>query len=309
MPIRDEILIILNPNAGKGRGAELIAKLYDLMDDLAIPKEKLIVTKYPGHATEIASSISNSEINVFSVGGDGTLNEIINGLKNNNKVKIGVVPVGSGNDFARAIGNLKKGFSLVKYILSNKSCTCDVGHLCVHSGDKVLIDKKFISSLGIGFDAQVAYKIKSIKYLKGLPLYLVSVFFSLISYKAPYSEVEISNEGVSLQDKLFLFTVGNTETAGGGFKLNPEAKINDGFLNLCMTKNISKMTLLRVLPLAIFGTHIKNKNVTTYKFKELHYSTKEKVYIHTDGESEVMERGDKKIKISVCEIKQKVIVY
>lgn len=308
MSIRRNTLFILNPNAGKGRGVKLIPQMNKLLCQLGIPLENLIITKYPGHATEIIKAISNSDSIIYSIGGDGSLNEIVNGLNNHNPISLGVIPVGSGNDFARAIGNLNKVFSLEKYLVSDKVGTCDIGHLSISMGDNVIVDKKFISSLGIGFDAQVAHKIKSIKYLKGLLLYLASVFICLISYKAPKSKLEILAQGVNVKDKIFLFTVGNTETAGGGFKLNPGAEINDGFFNLCMAKNISKMTLLRVLPLAIFGTHIKDKNVLTYKFKELTYSTSEKICIHTDGETIELAEGDKKIEISVKDQKQKIIL-
>ncbi len=308
MSIINNTLFILNPNAGKGKGAELIPHMNKLLHQLGIPKENLIITKYPGHATEIVKTISNSDSIVYSIGGDGSLNEIINGVNNNDLISLGVIPVGSGNDFARAIGNLKKGFSIEKYLVSDKIGACDMGHLCISIDDNVIVDKKFISSLGIGFDAQVAHKIKSIKYLKGLLLYLVSVFMSLISYKAPKSKLEIPAHGVTVKEKLFIFTVGNTETAGGGFKLNPGAEINDGYLNLCVAKNISKITLLRVLPLAIFGTHVKNRNVFTYKFQKLTYSTSEKIYIHTDGETIELAEGDKKIEIRVIEQKQKIIL-
>jgi len=280
-----------------------------LLHQMDIPKENLVITEYPGHAVEIASAISHhSNSIIFSIGGDGSLNEIINGINNNHHVALGVIPIGSGNDFARAIGNLKKDFLVEKYLLSEKISLCDIGHLTLSIENNIILDKKFISSLGIGFDAQVAYKIKSIKYLKGLLLYLASVFASLLTYKAPTSKLEIPQNKVTINDKLFLFAVGNTETAGGGFKLNPGARIDDGYLNLCLAKDISKMTLLRVLPRAITGTHINDKNVFTYKFKDLTYTTSEKIFLHIDGETTELKEGEKTIKIRINEQKQKIIV-
>ncbi|MFA6979715.1 MAG: YegS/Rv2252/BmrU family lipid kinase [Ignavibacteriaceae bacterium] len=309
MSNRNNIYFILNPAAGKGRGAKVIPQMERLLNQFDIPKENLKISEYPGHATEIVNTISNSALKIFSIGGDGSLNEIINGINNNHHMELGVIPIGSGNDFARAIGNLKKDFLVEKYLLSDKMTMCDIGHLTVICKNQVILDRKFISSLGIGFDALVAYKIRSIKYLKGLLLYLASVFASLMTYKAPISRLEIPQNELNIKDRFFFFAVGNTETAGGGFILNPGARIDDGYLNLCLAKDITKMTLLRVLPRAITGTHIKDKNVFTYRFNDLTYSTAEKVFLHVDGEAIELAEGKKTIRIQLAKKKQKVVVF
>jgi len=244
--------IILNPTAGKGRGLKILPQIEKLLTGLNIDLSHLKITEFPGHATELAGAFINKETSIFCVGGDGTLNEIINGFNNHVDVSLGVIPIGSGNDFARAIGTLEKGFSSERYIQNNKKIACDVGHVQVFNGEKLILDKKFISSLGIGFDALVAYNIRSIKVLKGLALYISSVILSLFKYKAPKCTISSEELDLKLNDKIFLFAVGNTETAGGGFKLNPGATIDDGYLNLCFVKNISKLTVLKILPRASF---------------------------------------------------------
>lgn len=305
---RSNLFFILNPIAGKGKGTKITPKIKEILKKLSIPPDNLKISQYPGHATELAKAhlIENSAI--FCVGGDGSLNEIINGISYGNSVSLGVIPIGSGNDFARAIGNLKSNFSLENYLVSENSVKCDIGYIRVVLDGKPILDKKFVSSLGIGFDALVAFKIISIKVLKGLALYLASVIASLFSYKAPKGTLEIPEHNIKLNDKFFLFAVGNTETAGGGFKLNPGAKINDGYLNLCFAKDISKWTVLKVLPSAIPGTHIKDKRVFTYRFKNLTYSTAEKIFLHIDGEAIELEEGDKQIHIGIESGYQNVIV-
>ena len=300
--------LILNPTAGKGRGLKILPQIEKLLTGLNIDLSHLKITKFPGHATELAGAFINKETSIFCVGGDGTLNEIINGFNNHVDVSLGVIPIGSGNDFARAIGILEKGFSLERYIQNNKKIACDVGHVKVFNGEKLILDKKFISSLGIGFDAMVSYKIRSIKVLKGLALYIASVILSLFKYKAPQSTIYSEELNLKLDDRLFLFAVGNTETAGGGFKLNPGATIDDGYLNLCLTKNISKLTVLKILPKAITGKHVKDSRVYTYKFKSLTYKTLEKVFIHVDGEAIQIDEGDKRIEINIIQNPQRVIV-
>ena len=305
---RTNLFFILNPTAGKGKGTKITPKIREILDKLLIPSDNLKISEYPGHATELVKAHQVTSSTIFCIGGDGSLNEIINGMSDGKVVSLGVIPIGSGNDFARAIGNLKPSFSIEDYIQSESSILCDIGHVRVILNGKLVLDKKFISSLGIGFDALVAFKIRSIKVLKGLALYLASVIASLFSYKAPKSRLEIPEHNIKLNDKFFLFAVGNTETAGGAFKLNPGAKINDGYLNLCFAKDISKLTVLKVLPNAIPGTHIKDKRVFTYKFKNLTYSTVEKIFLHIDGEAIELEAGEKQIHINVEMGYQNVIV-
>ena len=290
---------IVNPSAGKGRGKRYIVPLQKALHSLAIPNSNIFITQYPGHATEIVNSKNFAESSIFCIGGDGTLNEIINGVKQGFNSPIGIIPVGSGNDFARAIGNLSNDFNLEKYILSTRSIKCDIGQVVVRRNNEIKLNKKFISSLGIGFDAFVASKICSIQVLSGLPLYISSVILSLFSYKAPKCSVISEELALNFTDKVFLFAIGNTETAGGGFKLNPDAKIDDGYLNLCMARNISKTTLLQVLPKAITGTHIFDSRVESYKFKLLKYLTTEKVFLHVDGEVIELEEGEKEIGVSI----------
>ena len=306
---RSNLFFILNPTAGKGKGTKISPKIREILKKLSIPSDNLKISEYPGHATELARAHQITNSAIFSIGGDGSLNEIINGISNGDAVSLGVIPIGSGNDFARAIGNLKSNFSIDNYLLSENSIKCDIGHIRVILDGKQILDKKFISSLGIGFDAMVAFKIRSIKVLKGLALYLASVIASLFSYNAPKSTLEIPEHNIKLNDKFFLFAVGNTETAGGGFKLNPGAKINDGYLNLCFAKDISKWIVLKVLPSAIPGTHINDRRVFTYKFKKLTYSTSEKIFLHIDGEAIELEAGEKQIHINVEMGYQNVIVY
>ncbi|MDP3684614.1 MAG: YegS/Rv2252/BmrU family lipid kinase [Ignavibacteria bacterium] len=300
--------IILNPTAGKGRGLKILPQIEKLLTGLNIDLSHLKITEFPGHATELAGAFINKETSIFCVGGDGTLNEIINGFNNHVDVSLGVIPIGSGNDFARALGALKNEFSAEKYIQSHKTITCDIGHVQVFNKEEVILDKKFISSLGIGFDALVANKIRSVKVLKGLALYITSVILSLFDYKSPKSTVYSEELDLKLTDNIYLFAVGNTETAGGGFKLNPGAAIDDGYLNLCLTKNIPKLTVLKILPKAITGNHVKDSRVYTYKFKSLTYKTLEKVFIHVDGEAIQLDEGDKRIEINIIQNPQRVII-
>ncbi len=300
---------ILNPVAGNGKGLKIQPKIEKLLNNLNIADSNLKITEFSGHASALASFVIQKNSSLFCVGGDGTLNEIINGFNNQVDVSLGVIPIGSGNDFARAIGVLTKEFSSEKYIQSDKTIICDIGHVQVYNGGKCILDKKFISSFGIGFDALVAHKIRAIKVLKGLVLYIASVILSLFKYNAPKSTIYSEELDLNLNDKFFLFAVGNTETAGGGFKLNPGATIDDGYLNLCFAKNISKLAVLMILPKAITGEHIKDDRVYTYKFKSLTYKTSEKTFIHFDGEVIQLDEGEKDIVINVIPNNQKVIIY
>jgi len=305
-----EKYVIVNPAAGKGKGAIFLRKYLNALNKLGVKKENILVTNGKDHASILTKDLSLSENIIYCVGGDGTLNEIVNGLGELSKAKLGVIPIGSGNDFARAIGYYQNKLKLNDYFNSSSFVKSDIGQLRVLSNESVLLERKFISSLGIGFDASVASKIRTIKYIKGLPLYLTSVFVTLKEYNAPQSQIKISAaEEVSISDKIFLFTIGNTSTAGGGFKLNPNARIDDGRLDLCLAKNVSKSTILKVLPKALNGTHIFDRHISSFTFKKVIYKTNEKVVIHTDGEVYNFSEGEKVFEIGLIPNKVAVKSY
>lgn len=275
-----KFLFIANPIAGRGRTKKVIKKIKNFCVDRNID-HKIIETTRRGEISEIFQKYKDEFDRVIVVGGDGTCHELINSNMFNQKI-IGVLPTGSGNDFAFTLGLTKNLYRDLQTLISHKTLDLDVGYaeLTEFSGKKISF--LFANSIGIGFDAEVANTVKKIKFIRGIFLYLLGVFKTLINYR--FRKLNINSKEVNLTEPLFMISIGNGKTAGGGFKLTPLANPIDGFIDVCIVKKISKLKVLQILPFAIFGKHITNKAVLYFQTKELYITSEDPIYVHADGE-------------------------
>jgi len=273
-------LFIANPVAGKGKTKKLIYDIKKFLNDRKIDYE-LVETYGPNTVNEIVNNIGHHFDRVIVVGGDGTIHELINSSIVLNKT-LGVLPTGSGNDFALTLGlrkNLRKNLNI---ILDEKTLDIDIGYAEITEFSGKKFSFLFANSLGIGFDAEVAALAKEIKLIRGLFLYLLSVFVVLFKYR--FRNIAMQTKSLILTEPLFMISIGNGKTAGGGFKLTPLANPTDGELDVCIVKKISKFKVLQILPLAIFGKHITNPAVVYTKTNEINISSDSPIFVHADGE-------------------------
>ncbi len=275
--MRDEKwLFIVNSTAGRGKTGKKISKLVTSLNKHKFDYE-IELTKAPKHATQLAlDAIKKGFHNIISVGGDGTLNEVVNGVMLSGKseeVNIGIIPEGGGNDFAKNFNLSQNVGKAIKLLLAYNTKKIDVGKI---------EDNYFINALGIGFDAKVAVVSKGIKYLNGLPRYLVAVLKSLVTYRGFKAEIMLDDK--TYIDPFLLMSVGNGKTTGGGFYLTPEAKVDDGLFNTCFIENITKMKILKLLPSAIKGKHLREPEVFMKQTKSIEIKTKNPLPIYYDGE-------------------------
>lgn len=286
-------LFIANPIAGKGKTKKLLNDIKNYLDENNIDY-KMIETTKRGDIPEVIEKHINHFDKIIVVGGDGTVHELINSKMIDDKI-LGVLPTGSGNDFALTLGLKSNLLKNLKTLLDKKTSIIDIGlaEVTEFSGNKFSFF--FANSLGIGFDAEVANSVKVIKYIRGLFLYLFGVFITLIKYK--YRTLYIKTGLVELNEPIFMISIGNGKTAGGGFKLTPLANPIDGLFDVCLVKKISKIKVLQILPLAILGKHITHPAVKYFKTKELYITSNHPIYIHADGEIRTSQM--KSIKITV----------
>jgi YegS/Rv2252/BmrU family lipid kinase len=234
-------------------------------------------------------------------GGDGLLNEAINGImeeKIPENFAIGIIPTGSGNNFAKALGipkDIKKAFEIIK---SEKKILVDVGKVN---------QKYFINCFSLGFDAKIndlANKIK--ENYSFLPRSLSYLFAALkeIVFQIPSYEMEISGE-INFKEKLVLVAITNSPGYGGIFKINPGASISDGKFNLCKIYPISKLKAFYTLFLATQGKHLKIPEVKTYTFSgALKISSKEPIIWEIDGE---VQNPEKEFKVEILKNSLKIL--
>lgn len=273
-------LFIANPVAGKGKTKKVLSNIKYVLDSKNI--EHLIVeTKAPGDIEKIISQFENDFDRIIIVGGDGTLHELLNSNKIDGKT-FGVIPTGSGNDFAMTLGLKKKIEIDIETILLGKTLALDIGYVEIEEFSGKRFTKIFGNSLGIGFDAEVANEARKIKIIRGIFLYLLSVFKVLLFYKP--RKIEIKSTHLNIKGEIFMISIGNGKTAGGGFRLTPYGNPIDGKLDICIVHKISKFKVFRILPLAIFGKHVTNKSVSYVQENQFEIISYAPVYVHADGE-------------------------
>lgn len=270
----EKLLFIINPIAGKGRGIKAIPIIEKKMKENKIPYE-IIKSSKPLEATRLAKENIGSFRTIIAVGGDGTVNEVAKGMIESKKGRLGIIPCGTGNDFARAIGidiDIEKALDIV---IKGNTRLVDIGRV---NG------KYFLNISSIGFDTEVAHLTNSIKkIIKGKFTYILGVLIILLKYKKYKAELIL--DGISYERNLVLLAVGNGNSYGGGLEILPMAVIDDGYFNVCLVKDISNLKMLFLFPSIFKGNHFKyTKYVETYKVRRVIYKNKNETKLNMDGE-------------------------
>ncbi len=183
------------------------------------------------------------------------LNEIVNGISNPKNIILGVLPVGSGNDFIKniSLGNsIIDNMSIIHNSSKSEIIKVDVGNVVyTNLNENKAKEHKFINNLGIGFDAYVGKLNQQNKVFSGISSYIYSVIKALFNYKMIDCEIYFNEDYVS--DEKLMLSIGNGISSGGGFYLNPHAIINDGQLDISIFDKITRRRLLTALPLALLN--------------------------------------------------------
>ncbi len=297
---------ICNPVSQSGKGIKIWNEVEKYLKEQSIDYEVLF-SERSGHISELMKKVTtehlNDEtpVNVIILGGDGTLDEALQGIADFSKVNIGYVPTGSGNDFARALSYESGAVENIKHILSIKEPKIyDLGKLeymsvsddrtCI-AGKEINPIRYFDVSCGIGFDAAIceralASKVKDFLNRIGLG----KLIYGLISVKLIFGDVKpkatiIFDEGESIEFDKLRFIVGmNTCYEGGGYKFAPAAVPDDGYLDICVFNNMSPLEAISVIPKAAKGTHVSNKHVGQFHAKSYEVKSEIPLWVHTDGE-------------------------
>lgn len=301
----ERVLLIINPVAGKGRGKKLEHKITRLAKS-TYPEIDIYFTLEKNDACHFMRKNHATYQKVFVAGGDGTLNEICNSLPENPGFILYVLPIGSGNDFARANGLIsRKHEDIFTHSKNGVFKTCDYGTITVITSSNQRIQSNFFSSCGSGFDAQVS-KISNRKtFLTGLPLYISSVFKALTALS--FVDVTVTIHDRTEAGEKLLVAVGNTATSGGGFRLTPHADISDGKLDIMIAEKMRVHEIIRLLPKAIFGKHLLDKRVVYTQGETIKMEYKTPAIIHRDGELLTEEASSAEINIKKASVRLGVI--
>jgi diacylglycerol kinase (ATP) len=267
--------IIYNPTSGrelfKKHLAEVLIKL-----EQAGYETSVHATICEGDATEAARiAVERKYDIVVAAGGDGTLNEVVNGLAEQDyRPKLGIVPMGTTNDFARALHIPRDIGQAIDVITKGESIPVDIGRMN---------DRYFINIAGGGRITELTYEVPSkLKTMMGQLAYYLKGIEMLPSIKP--TDVSIEYDGKLFEGEAMLFLIGLTNSVGGFEKLAPDASINDGLFSLLILKKTNLAEFIRIATLAVRGEHVKDPNVIYTQANRIKIHAKEKVQLNVDGE-------------------------
>lgn len=270
-------LVLLNPHADQGRTLRLEPKIRAFLRT-EYPGARLVVTESIAAAHAL---INDTHINhrLILIGGDGTINRLLPALVGTAR-ELGVVPLGTGNDVARALGiNGMQWKPALNHALTSTATPVDVGLVTINGRDT-----PFLSSCTAGFDSAVALRaLKSPAWLRGMPRYLLATLLELLYLRLWQLTVHV--DGKALRGGAALFaSVLNTATFGSGIPAVPHANVSDGSLDLLIAGRFSRFTALMMLPRLLVGRHLSDARLYTAPFSELAIHAVPPVPVAVDGE-------------------------
>ena len=268
------ILFIVNPIAGSGKGQKLISAIEERMEKESIEYE-IAISHKPKDSIDIAYENADKYSVLVAVGGDGTINEVAKGISLKGEGCLGMIAGGTGNDLIKGLGLPTDINESLDVILRGNKGKIDIGRVN---------DGYFINIGSVGIDAEVIVNHNKIKKkVKGKLVYYLSVLYSLAKFKKKKMKIILENE--TIEEDMILVAVGNGKYYGGGFKILPDATKDDGYLDICLVYGLSKLKTSLIFPTVLFGKHTKYvDNVKILKSKVVEIQAEEELYINIDGE-------------------------
>lgn len=266
-------LFIVNPVAGKKNIGKITSHIQEVMEKNNCTYE-IKKTEKVGDAEVFAQEAKNKDYStIVSVGGDGTLHEVVNGMLGGVK-KLGVVPTGTGNDFARSLGIPMDIKQSIEVLVKRNFIKADIGRL---NGNC------FVNFCSIGLDALIAEEANKIKkYFSSTYAYIIGVVKGLARFKS--IKVELVIDGKKYEEEIMLAAICNGAYYGGGMKIAPDAEIDDGLFDICVVRKMSKLKLLFLFPSIFTGKHVSYDEVKMYRGKDVQVLSKDKFNVNADGE-------------------------
>lgn len=287
----DRLFVILNPSAGRGQGAKRKPRIEAALRQSGLTFE-LVETSHRGQGIALAQAASQAGYPIIvAAGGDGTVSEVINGMACANPAeavtsKLGLIPIGSGNDFATMLGYTSTVEQSVQRLVSGTTRRCDLGEATILSEGQRQV-RYFGNNLGVGFEAEVACESSRIQWLRGSPLYVLAALLTLRRYRSPQVQLrwEAANGVWHEQRKaILLISVGNSPRMGGGFYMTPHAQMDDGLLDLGIANALPWWRILYLLPKVLWGGHVHDPAFSLARARQFQLTAQGDLPVQLDGE-------------------------
>ena len=295
--------IVVNPAGASGR----TIRIWDDLERIMIEEDADYTVHFSTRECGIEQICRNltsdpaegEDIRLVVLGGDGTLNEAVNGICDLSRVSLGYIPAGSSNDIARGLALKQDRENILRQILKGETVrSIDVGKVefldaLDVSGDYETggrIVRRFLSGCGIGFDAHICQQVSVSGWKKVLnKIHLGKLIYLAVAMKVIFTEEMIpflvTVDGKTQELGKCLFTVAMNESyEGGGFRFCPDAKDDDGKLTMCSADHMSRFDFFRIFPYAYNGKHLKFRGISEYDGEIIRIRTAVPLWVHTDGE-------------------------
>jgi diacylglycerol kinase (ATP) len=274
-------MFLVNPSADKGSAWRCVSDLRPLVEEFG--GADWTGTVYPTHATVLTHQAAEAGYElVIAAGGDGTVHEVINGLMrmpSEARPRLGIVPLGSGNDFAHSLGIRGTPTEALKRIFTGQPQRIDLGAFEIGRG----VQEYFDNTFGMGFDATVTIRTQHLTHIRGFLMYLVAVLQTIaLNHEAPRMHIVTDTE--TWEEETMMLVACNAPREGGGFLVAPSAVVSDGYLNYAAICHVSRLMMLRLIPEVMNGTHGRFKQVRLGQFRQLKLQSERPITIHADGE-------------------------
>jgi diacylglycerol kinase (ATP) len=297
--MENQTLYIVNPIAGQGAGERAQPEIDRLARENGMDY-RIVLTERPGHAIELArQAVMDAIDTVIAVGGDGTSNEVLNGImqaydQGYRATTMGILAIGRGNDCAYGFGippGIEAGFQVIN---TGKSSLLDVGQV---SGGDYPQGRYFGNGVGIGFDAVVGFEAVKLTHLHGFLNYVVAALRTIFLYfNAPHIRIEYDD--IQLTQPALMVSIMNGRRMGGGFMMAPDARQDDGFFDLCIAGQLSRLGILAMIPRFMKGTQSAYPQITTGRAASIHIVAMDGTLpAHADGETVCIAGKELAIKI------------
>ncbi|MEK7753251.1 MAG: diacylglycerol kinase family protein [Acidobacteriota bacterium] len=268
--------LIVNPCAGRGKAARLAPLAVARLRERGVECEARY-TRGPGDATRlVAEALRGGAGCVAVAGGDGTVNEAVNGYVGvaTGAQAIGFIPLGTGNDFAKMLGTGEDWRAACDRIAEGRRRRVDAGRC---NG------RCFANGIGAGFDAQVALEANGMSWLRGNAVYGTALARTLLlRHRTPLARIE--HDGGVIEGRITLVAIANGSTYGGAFRIAPAADVADGMLELVVADALSRSGILGLVPHVMRGSHVGRKGVTVLRTCRVVMETDAPLAVHADGE-------------------------
>ena len=277
--------LIVNPAAGAGRTLKKWPRIRDRLRQLGLRFEHDF-TEAPRHAIDLATAAARQGYElVVSVGGDGTINEVVNGLHQADTlsdVSLGIISTGTGSDYIRTVGVPPRPEDACQRLLEPRKMTVDLG-VVEYAGPGGPVRRLFVNFAGLGFDAEVVRATtQRFKRLGGFPSYLMGLLSTFLSYRN--REISLDVDGQPGIRKICTIVMSNGRYGGGSMLVAPEADITDGLFDVVTINDVSKPDLLWSLPRIYKGTHLTHPKVTVQRARDVVIRSTERMFLQADGE-------------------------